>query len=89
MIGQAFRAVSARWQRSQEWSSEFKPARGDARTCGGAVMASYNQCAVDQCSHDAECALGQICGLNVGTCKAGVMVCDATTHKPVCQRGEL
>jgi hypothetical protein len=29
--------------------------------------------------------LGQICGSNVGTCKAGVMVCDAVTHKPVCQ----
>ncbi|HVU05292.1 MAG TPA: VWA domain-containing protein [Polyangiaceae bacterium] len=32
--------------------------------------------------------LGQICGSNVGTCKAGVTVCDAVTHKPVCQ-GEV
>lgn len=30
--------------------------------CAGVPMEPYNQCAVDQCAQDADCAQGQICG---------------------------
>lgn len=31
--------------------------------CAGIPMEPYNQCAVDQCAQDADCASGQICGV--------------------------
>jgi hypothetical protein len=42
--------------------------------CAGIPMPAHNQCAVDQCSQDADCAAGQLCGL-AGTLGAEIRSC--------------
>ena len=42
--------------------------------CAGIPMAPHNQCAVDQCTKDADCAMGQICGL-AGALGAEIRAC--------------
>ena len=43
-------------------------------------MEPYNQCAVDQCSQDADCAPGQICGLS-GALGVEIRACLTATCK--------
>jgi hypothetical protein len=48
--------------------------------CAGIPMEPYNQCAVDQCTQDAECASGQICAL-AGTLGVKIRACVAAACK--------
>jgi len=48
--------------------------------CAGVAMAPHNQCAVDQCAKDADCAANQICAL-AGTFGLEIRACVAASCK--------
>lgn len=48
--------------------------------CSGAIMSPHNQCAVDQCSQDADCTGNQICAL-AGTFGLEIRACVAAYCK--------